>query len=144
MLETQKPQIVYTLTARCRDCYRVPQAVPVKAIRMQNGQAYVDEKRCIACGTCIRNAPAGKTFRSDINVAQSLIDEGHFVAASIAPSFPAVFNKWQRSRLASALRALASATWGKHPTGHTGITRITEARQSGYDKAPHNHGVSPP
>lgn len=107
MLESSKPQIVFTLTARCRDCYRCLRACPVKAIRMQNGQAYVDEKRCIACGTCIRECPQqAKTFRNDINIAQSLIDEGHFVVASIAPSFSAVFNKWQRSRLASALRAL--------------------------------------
>jgi len=74
---------------------------------MQNGQAYVDETRCIACGTCIRECPQqAKTFRNDIDVARRLIDEGHFVAASIAPSFAAVFNKWQRSRLPSALRAL--------------------------------------
>jgi iron only hydrogenase large subunit-like protein len=107
MLETPRPQIVFTLTARCRDCYRCLRACPVKAIRMQNGQAYVDERRCISCGTCIRECPQqAKTFRSDINVAQKLVDEGHFVAASIAPSFPAVFNSWQRSRLASALRAL--------------------------------------
>ncbi len=107
MLESSKPQIVFTLTARCRDCYRCLRACPVKAIRMQNGQAYVDEKRCIACGTCIRECPQqAKTFRNDINIAQSLIDEGHFVAASIAPSFSAVFSKWQHSRLASALRAL--------------------------------------
>ncbi len=107
MHDTSKPQIVFTLTARCRDCYRCLRACPVKAIRMQNGQAYVDEKRCIACGTCIRECPQqAKTFRNDIDTARRLIDEGHFVAASIAPSFSAVFNKWQRSRLASALRAL--------------------------------------
>jgi len=107
MHEIAKPQIVFTLTARCRDCYRCLRACPVKAIRMQNGQAYVDEQRCIACGTCIRECPQqAKTFRNDIDVARRLIDEGHFVAASIAPSFAAVFNKWQYSRLPSALRAL--------------------------------------
>jgi iron only hydrogenase large subunit-like protein len=79
----------------------------VKAIRMQNGQAYVDETRCIACGTCIRECPQqAKTFRYDINSAQKLIDSGAFVSASIAPSFAAVFNGWQRMRLPSALRAL--------------------------------------
>lgn len=103
---TDKP-IVFTLTARCRDCYRCLRSCPVKAIRMQKGQAYVDEKLCIACGTCIRECPQkAKTFRYDINIAQNLIDTGHFVAASIAPSFAAVFNSWQRVRLASALRAL--------------------------------------
>jgi iron only hydrogenase large subunit-like protein len=100
-------QIVFTLTARCRDCYRCLRSCPVKAIRMEKGQAYVDSARCIACGTCIRECPQqAKSFRHDIDVAQRLIEGGHLVAASVAPSFAAVFNSWQRTRLASALRAL--------------------------------------
>lgn len=115
MYDSVTRQIVFTLTARCRDCYRCLRSCPVKAIRMERGQAYVDEKRCIACGTCIRECPQqAKSFRHDIDVAQKLIDGGHMVAASIAPSFSAVFNKWQRSRLASALRAL-----GFRYVGHT-------------------------
>jgi iron only hydrogenase large subunit-like protein len=85
---------------------------------MQKGQAYVDEKRCIACGTCIRECPQkAKTFRYDIDLAQNLIDNGHFVAASIAPSFAAVFNGWQRVRLASALRALGFRYIGQTSRG---------------------------
>ncbi|MBA4418373.1 MAG: histidine kinase [Syntrophus sp. (in: bacteria)] len=100
-------QIVFTLTARCRDCYRCLRSCPVKAIRMEKGQAYVDGTRCIACGTCIRECPQqAKSFRHDIDVAHRLIEDGHFVAVSIAPSFAAVFNEWQRKRLASGLRAL--------------------------------------
>ncbi len=115
MYDSVTRQIVFTLTARCRDCYRCLRGCPVKAIRMERGQAYVDEKRCIACGTCIRECPQkAKSFRHDIDVAQKLIDGGSFVVASIAPSFSAVFNKWQRSRLASALRAL-----GFRYVGHT-------------------------
>jgi len=111
-------QIVFTLTARCRDCYRCLRSCPVKAIRMERGQAYVDEKRCIACGTCIRECPQqAKSFRHDIDIAQKLIDGGHVVAASIAPSFSAVFNKWQRSRLASALRALGFRYVGQTSSG---------------------------
>jgi len=107
MYDSISRQIVFTLTARCRDCYRCLRACPIKAIRMERGQAYVDEKRCIACGTCIRECPQNaKSFRHDIDVAQRLIEGGGIVAASIAPSFAAVFNKWQISRLPSALRAL--------------------------------------
>ncbi|MBP8625930.1 MAG: 4Fe-4S binding protein [Syntrophorhabdales bacterium] len=107
MYDSVARQIVFTLTARCRDCYRCLRSCPVKAIRMERGQAYVDEKRCIACGTCIRECPQqAKSFRHDIDVAQRIIDSGKIVAASIAPSFAAVMSKWQRSRLASALRAL--------------------------------------
>ncbi|OPY03303.1 MAG: Iron hydrogenase 1 [Syntrophorhabdus sp. PtaB.Bin047] len=136
MLETPRPQIVFTLTARCRDCYRCLRACPVKAIRMQNGQAYVDEKRCIACGTCIRECPQqAKTFRNDIDVARRLIDDGHFVAASIAPSFAAVFNRWQRSRLPSALRALGIRYVGQTSHGAYQISlesrRIAEENPAG-------------
>jgi iron only hydrogenase large subunit-like protein len=85
---------------------------------MQKGQAYVDEKRCIACGTCIRECPQqAKTFRHDIDVAQRLIDSGSLVAASIAPSFAAVFNKWERTRLPAALRALGFRYVGQTSQG---------------------------
>jgi iron only hydrogenase large subunit-like protein len=118
MPDTHLHQIVFTLTARCRDCYRCLRNCPVKAIRMQKGQAYVDEKRCIACGTCIRECPQqAKTFRHDIDVAQRLIDSGSLVAASIAPSFSAVFNKWERTRLPAALRALGFRYVGQTSQG---------------------------
>jgi iron only hydrogenase large subunit-like protein/uncharacterized Fe-S cluster-containing protein len=85
---------------------------------MQKGQAYVDEERCIACGTCIRECPQqAKTFRHDIDVAQRLIDSGTIVAASIAPSFAAVFNKWERARLPAALRALGFRYAGQTSQG---------------------------
>src|SRR5512137_2720255 len=118
MADTHINQIVFTLTARCRDCYRCLRNCPVKAIRMQKGQAYVDEKRCIACGTCIRQCPQqAKTFRHDIEVAQRLIGSGSLVAVSIAPSFAAVFNKWERGRLPAALRALGFRYVGQTSQG---------------------------
>lgn len=118
MADTHLRQIVFTLTARCRDCYRCLRNCPVKAIRMQKGQAYVDEKRCIACGTCIRQCPQqAKTFRHDIDVAQRLIDSGPLVAVSIAPSFAAVFNKWERARLPAALRTLGFRYVGQTSQG---------------------------
>ncbi|MHB8108579.1 MAG: [Fe-Fe] hydrogenase large subunit C-terminal domain-containing protein [Syntrophorhabdaceae bacterium] len=138
MPEGTKPQIVFTLTARCRDCYRCLRACPVKAIRMQNGQAYVDEQRCIACGTCIRECPQGaKTFRNDINTAKKLIDDGHFVAASIAPSFAAVFNSWQRSRLPSALRALGIRYVGQTSLGAYQISLQSRKIAEKGDARPH-------
>jgi iron only hydrogenase large subunit-like protein/uncharacterized Fe-S cluster-containing protein len=111
-------QIVFTLTARCRDCYRCLRGCPVKAIRMKNGQAYVDETRCIACGTCIRECPQGaKTFRQDIETVQRLVEGDRFVAATVAPSFAAVFTGWQRKRLPSALRALGFSYVGQTSQG---------------------------
>jgi iron only hydrogenase large subunit-like protein len=85
---------------------------------MEKGQAYVDGTRCIACGTCIKECPQqAKAFRYDIDVAQRFIEAGQFVVASIAPSFAAVFNGWQRSRLPSALRALGFRYVGQTSQG---------------------------
>lgn len=100
-------QVVYTNKAHCRDCYRCLRVCPVKAIRMENGQAYVVEERCISCGTCIRECPQGaKSFRNDVEKAARLIASGGTVAASIAPSFVSVFSEWEQKRLPSALRKL--------------------------------------
>lgn len=105
-----KNPVVFTNKAECRDCYRCLRVCPVKAIRMDNGQASVDPERCIACGTCIKECPQGaKQFRNDLETAISLISSGAKVAASIAPSFAAFYQDWQRRRLASALRKLGFA-----------------------------------
>jgi len=119
-------QIVFTLTARCRDCYRCVRVCPVKAIRMHHGQAYVDEERCIACGTCIRECPQqAKTFRSDIEVVQRMLDSGAKVAVSLAPSFAALFSQWQRERLASALRRLGFSYVGQTSQGAYQVAQAT-------------------
>jgi iron only hydrogenase large subunit-like protein/uncharacterized Fe-S cluster-containing protein len=116
--ETGLQQIVFTLAARCRDCYRCLRACPVKAIRMKDGQAYVDEKRCIACGTCIRECPQqAKSFRQDVETVDRIVESGRFMAASVAPSFAAVFNGWQRKRLPAALRALGFGYVGQTSQG---------------------------
>ena len=128
MPDTGNQQIVFTLTARCRDCYRCLRGCPVKAIRMEKGQGYVDGKRCIACGTCIRECPQqAKAFRYDIDVAQRFIEEGRFVAASVAPSFAAAFSGWQRTRVPSALRALGFRFVGQ--TSHGAYQISAHARR---------------
>lgn len=105
--ESQTGQVVYTNKAHCRDCYRCLRVCPVKAIRMENGQAYVVKERCISCGTCIRECPQGaKQFRNDIERAVRLLETNPVVAASVAPSFVSVFSESEQKRLASGLRKL--------------------------------------
>ena len=109
--DTQAGQVVYTNKAHCRDCYRCLRVCPVKAIRMKDGQAYVVKELCISCGTCIRECPQGaKAYRNDIDRAIRLLESEGTVAASIAPSFAAVFTDWEQKRLASALRRLGFAS----------------------------------
>ncbi len=106
----EKRPVVYTNQARCRDCYRCVRQCPVKAIRLQDGQASVDPERCIVCGTCVRECPQGaKTYRRDLPLARTLLQSGRPVAASLAPSFAGVFPAWQARRLPAALRKLGFA-----------------------------------
>lgn len=105
--DKDKTNVIYTLTANCQDCYRCVRVCPVKAIRVSNGQAYIQDELCIKCGTCVRECPQGaKTIRSGIDDVKELLSSGRKVAASVAPSFPALFSGWRSLRLPSALRLL--------------------------------------
>jgi iron only hydrogenase large subunit-like protein len=107
MAEGNARQVVYTHEARCRDCYRCVRVCPIKAIRIDDGQAFVDPDRCISCGTCVRECPQGaKAFRRDLDKAEELVEQYSCVAVSLAPSFAGVFEPWQYARIPSALRAL--------------------------------------
>ena len=99
--------IVYTQSAKCRDCYRCLRVCPVGAIGIRDGQAYIDDDKCIKCGTCIRECPQkAKTYRKDLDDARTLLASGKVVAASIAPSFAASYPGWMADRVPSALRKL--------------------------------------
>lgn len=114
----QTNQVVYTNKAHCRDCYRCLRVCPVKAIRMENGQAFVVPERCISCGTCIRECPQGaKQFRNDLERAARLVASGGAAAVSVAPSFVAVYSEWEQKRLPSALRRLGFSYVGETAIG---------------------------
>jgi len=102
-----KQSIIYTNKARCRDCYRCLRRCPVKAIRIHQGQAYVEGDLCIGCGTCIKECPQqAKTFRNDLDKVAFFLQQGETVAVSLAPSYVSIFQEWERKRLPSALRKL--------------------------------------
>ena len=84
---------IITNAARCRDCYRCVRHCDVKAIRVQDGQAQVVPDLCIICGTCIRSCPQkAKDVQSSVPEVKKLLQEGHRVIASLAPSAPAYFD----------------------------------------------------
>ncbi len=119
-------QTIYTVTANCQDCYRCVRECPVKAIRISGGQAQVDDELCIKCGTCVRECPQhAKQVRSDLDAAKHLLAEREFVAASVAPSFAALYPDALSLRLPSALRQLGfhlvseTAEGAKYVTDHS-------------------------
>ena len=104
---TNEKQIIFTNKARCRDCYRCLRNCPVNAIRLIDGQAFVENEKCILCGTCLKECPQNaKQFRRDLEKVKRLLKENENVAVSIAPSFPAIFEEWESERIPSVLRRL--------------------------------------
>lgn len=122
----QLAQVVFTDKARCRDCYRCLRVCPVKAIELHDGQARVVPERCIACGTCIRECPQhAKSYRNDLERAMAVVRDGYIVAASVAPSFAAVFSPPEQRRLATALRKLGFNYVAETAIGAYEVARAT-------------------
>ncbi|MDR2750071.1 MAG: 4Fe-4S binding protein, partial [Clostridiales bacterium] len=98
---------INTIAANCQDCYRCVRECPVKAIRITGGQAEIEEDLCVECGTCARECPQkAKIIRSDLLEAKEIFASGKTVAASVAPSFAAMYPGPLGRRLPSALRRL--------------------------------------
>ena len=126
MSEMESNGIVYTLKAKCRDCYRCVKVCPVKAIGVRSGQAYVEQSRCIVCGACIRECPQGaKTYRNDVGWVKMLLEKNNKVVASIAPSFASVYSGWRANRLPAALRKLGFAHVAETAEGACHIAQRT-------------------
>lgn len=100
-------ELVFTREAHCRDCYRCLKSCPVKAIKIENGQAYILEERCIDCNICIQNCAQGAiSFKSDKNKVYELLASGKKVVLSVAASYSSICADWERNRFPSALRRL--------------------------------------
>ncbi len=117
---------VYTVTANCQDCYRCVRVCPVKAISVQDGQACIEDDLCIKCGTCVRECPQhAKTIRTSLYDVKELLATGRPVAASIAPSFAAIFDGWRAGRLPAALRRLGFSHVSETAEGALLVTEET-------------------
>jgi iron only hydrogenase large subunit-like protein len=101
---------------------------PVKAIKVEGNQARVNDARCIACGTCVRECPQGaKTYRKDAQLADEILNSGALVAASIAPAFAGVFEEWEYARLPAAMRRLGFRYVAETAIGAYFVARDTAA-----------------
>ncbi|MDR2427161.1 MAG: 4Fe-4S binding protein [Endomicrobium sp.] len=120
-------KIVYTLSAKCKDCYRCIRVCPVKAISFSGSQANVNNERCIVCGTCIRECPQGaKTFRNDVSNVEMLLEESRKnklkIAITLAPSFVCAFDGTEIRKIPTALKKL-------------GFCHVAETAIGAYDTA---------
>jgi iron only hydrogenase large subunit-like protein/uncharacterized Fe-S cluster-containing protein len=110
--------VISTNRARCRDCYRCVRICPVKAVKVENGQAQIVPELCIACGSCARACPQkAKNVRDDRPAVKEAIAAGRTVVASIAPSAPAYFSTVHVSQMRAALIKLGFTDAGETATG---------------------------
>jgi two-component system NtrC family sensor kinase len=87
-------QLVFTVKDRCRVCFTCVRECPVKAIRIENGQAEVISERCIGCGNCVRVCrQEAKVFLKLTNEVIDLLNGKQRTVACIAPSFAAEFTE---------------------------------------------------
>ena len=85
--------IITTIKQNCRRCYTCVRDCPAEAIRIEDGQAFVVDERCIACGNCtLVCSQNAKAYLSGLERATWLLEEDAPVAALLAPSFPAGFD----------------------------------------------------
>jgi len=92
--------------AFCKNCYKCLRSCPVKAIKFENEQATIDEKRCIECGHCLTICPQNaREIKSDVEVVKLAISSGKKIIASLAPSFAGYFDV-EQGHVVAALKKL--------------------------------------
>jgi iron only hydrogenase large subunit-like protein/uncharacterized Fe-S cluster-containing protein len=131
--------VISTNLARCRDCYRCVRTCPVKAVRVQHGQAQIVAELCIACASCVRVCPQeAKAVRDDRPAVLQAIAKGRTVVASVAPSAPAYFGMTVFSQIEEALQALGFTAAGETAFG---AEMVGQAHRSLLDQAPAHQPV---
>lgn len=84
--------MIRTARGRCKECYACVRVCPVKAIRVERGQAEIDAQRCITCGQCLSACAQGViSAADDIARVSDLLASGRRVIAILASEHPASF-----------------------------------------------------
>ncbi|UMZ72770.1 sigma 54-interacting transcriptional regulator [Natranaerofaba carboxydovora] len=85
--------IISTIYNNCKHCYACIRNCPVKAIKVEDGQAQIIEKYCINCGQCRKVCSQNaKEVQNDKDNVLNLLKKQKTIAL-LAPSFVAAFEK---------------------------------------------------
>ena len=85
--------VVKTASNLCKRCYACVRNCPVKAIKVEDGQASVSDSICITCGVCKNVCSQGaKQVQRDVEGVKQLLARKGTAVAILAPSFVAAFN----------------------------------------------------
>ncbi|MDI6812316.1 MAG: sigma 54-interacting transcriptional regulator [Desulfitobacteriaceae bacterium] len=98
--------VVKTIEDKCKACYSCVRNCPVKAIKVELGQATVVEDRCISCGNCVRVCSQNaKQIVSYVEETKNFFNQEEVIAL-LAPSFPASFYYLEPGELFASLKDL--------------------------------------
>ncbi len=94
-------------TTNCKNCYKCIRHCPIKSISFAGNKASIIKDSCILCGRCYLVCPQEvKVVRNDLDLVKSLINGGHKVYASLAPSFVSYYAYTSLDEITSALKKL--------------------------------------
>ncbi len=134
--------VVTTIKGKCRGCYACVRNCPVKAIKVEDGQAAVIEDLCIACGYCVRVcAQHAKYIKEDLPTVREALRSGA-AYAMLAPSFVVEFaGELRPGQVVEALRRAGFAgvyevAWGAERTTQEYIRLIEEEGRRGVISTP--------
>lgn len=98
-------QVMDFSSANCKNCYKCVRTCTVKAIKVLNDQAKIDENKCISCGHCLVVCPQNaRHVLSDIESVKEAIKENKTIVAQLAPAYKGVFEN--PAKLITALREM--------------------------------------
>lgn len=134
--------VVTTIEGKCKRCYACVRNCPVKAIKVEDGQANVMEDLCIACGYCVRVcAQHAKHIKEHSIGVKNALATGKAYAL-LAPSFVVEFHRELRpGQVVSALRQLGFAgvyevAWGAERVTQEYIKIIEDDHEPGIISTP--------
>ena len=106
--------------SNCKNCYKCIRHCPVKAIRFSGNQAHIIGNECILCGHCFVVCPQNaKEIVDGTEKVRVLLQSGHPVIVSLAPSFVANYDGIGIRSMRNALRKLGFSNVEETAVGAT-------------------------